>query len=181
MGEKLREAETNGVRGHSFGIAGIICLNSVGAENAYSHCFRADALPITHRARARQRRVGGWSVGPRDQAVDACPAGWARAHNRGRMLAERRGEPCQGPALARRVRVAFEPGHGGDAYPGPVGQLSCDRPRWRRNCRSRWPSRTVIHHRSGRPALVMWQASRAGPRPCESDGRRRCPNQQQGR
>lgn len=50
-----------------------------------------------------------------------CPA--ARIRNAGGVLAERGGEPRQGPAAARRLGLAFQPGHSSEAYAGAVGKL----------------------------------------------------------
>jgi len=62
--------------------------------------------------------------------------------------------------------------------PARSASPSCDRPRWRRSCRSRWPSRTVVHGwvailfplartgASGIPGRLGWLLTGSERRPC---------------
>jgi hypothetical protein len=63
----------------------------------------------------------------------------------GRLLAQGGGETGQSPGAACYAEPAFQPGHGGLADTGLLGELFWDRLCWMRRWRSRWPSTTIVH------------------------------------
>src|ERR1017187_8521 len=62
----------------------------------------------------------------------------------GGLFGERGGEAAQGVAAAGCPGLAFEPGHGGDANPGLVGELFLDRKSTRLNSSHRCISYAVF-------------------------------------
>ncbi|HUY46045.1 MAG TPA: hypothetical protein VMV92_10010 [Streptosporangiaceae bacterium] len=86
------------------------------------------------------------------------PATCSRRRRRGDgswLLAERGGEPGQGAAAAGRAVLASSLATVAVLTPARPASFSWDKPRSRRNCRNRPPSRTVVHDRAGCLAAGM--------------------------